>query len=84
MEPSKRYTQKVQQSFHISQAALEINTADFEPVQLILEYDGANYILATLSRKFNVYQIPLDLNFNTGDQISFRTIGKGRVHLTGL
>lgn len=83
LEPAKKYTQRVEQSFHISQAALELKSADLEPVQIVLEWEGSSFILATLSKKNSVFQVPLDLNFETGDQISFRTIGKGRVHLSG-
>lgn len=83
MEPSKKYTQRVDQTFHISQAALDLKSCDQEPVQLLVEYENSNFVLATLSKKANIYQVPLDLIFKTGDQVSFRTIGNGKVHLSG-
>jgi len=83
LEPSKKYSQKVENAFHISQATLDLKSCDLEPVQVVLEYEGNNFILAHLSKKLNILQVPLDINFEVGEQISFRTIGKGRVFLTG-
>lgn len=65
----------------MSQAVLDLSTATGEEVQLILKSDKVDYILCIL-RKPQILQVPLDLNFSEGDEISFRTVG-GTVHLTG-
>ncbi|EEB13519.1 46 kDa FK506-binding nuclear protein, putative [Pediculus humanus corporis] len=83
LEPHKKYTQKVAQTFHISQAALDVKSTFGEPVQLVVEYENSNFILGTLSKEAKIFQIPLDLIFKVGDQVSFRVIGKGTLHLSG-
>lgn len=76
MEPNKRYTQVVDKSFHVSQAALDINSSDGEPCQIMLAYEKRNYLIGTL-QKGKVMQIPLDLNFEQGTKMSFTSNGKG-------
>lgn len=82
MEPGKKYSQLVEKSFHISQAALDPVFTETGPVQVLLGYENRNYLLCTLI-KDKVIQAPLDLNFHEGIQISFATTGPGHVHLTG-
>lgn len=82
MEPNKRYTQEVDKSFHVSQASLDIANSDAEPVQIMLTFEKRNYLLGTL-QKGKVLQIPLDLNFDKGNLISFTSNGNSHVHLTG-
>lgn len=82
MEPGKKYSQLVEKSFHISQAALDPVFTQTGPVQVLLGYENRNYLLCTLI-KDKVIQAPLDLNFHEGIQISFATTGPGHVHLTG-
>lgn len=85
MEPLKRYTQNVAESFHISQASIDITSVAQEtnPTQLILEFESNDFLLATLSKNAKIYQVPLDLNFQKGDHVSFRTVGPGIIHLSG-
>lgn len=85
MIPGKKYTQTVEESFHVSQAVLDVNSVEngSNPVQVILNYDGSDFILTTLSKAAKIYQTPLDLNFRQGDKVSFRTNGPGQVHLSG-
>lgn len=82
MEPGKKYSQTVQKSFHISHAALDLDTAANEPVQVLLGFDNRNYLMCTL-QKAKWIQENLDLNFQVGDTVSFATNGPGHVHLTG-
>lgn len=80
---NKRYSQTVSKTFHLSQATLDVNAATTgnNDVQLRLNADNEDYILCTLSKKNNVLQVPLDLVFSEGDNISFTS--NGVVHLTG-
>lgn len=82
MEPGKKYSQTVEKSFHVSQAALDLDSAQNEPVQVLLGFENRNYLLCTL-QKGKWVQVPLDLNFQIGDKVSFATNGPGHVHLTG-
>ncbi|XP_026750064.2 46 kDa FK506-binding nuclear protein [Galleria mellonella] len=82
MEPNKRYTQVVEKPFHISQAAMDISTGDNDACQVMVVVDGKNFLVCTL-QKNKCIQVPLDLYFKTGDNISFLTNGKCNVHLTG-
>lgn len=61
--------------FHVSQAVLDVNTATGDEVQLILKSDKVDYILCIL-RKSQTVQVPLNLIFSEGDEISFRSVGK--------
>lgn len=82
VQPNKKYSKTVSTPFHVSQAVLDTTTiSDNEFVQLILKSDKVDYILCTL-RKSDTVQVPLDLIFSAGDEISFRSVG-GTVHLTG-
>lgn len=62
MEPERRYTQTVKRSFHISNAALDITSADDAPTQVMCAFEKRNYLLCTL-QKDSIIQVPLDLNF---------------------
>lgn len=67
----------------MSQATLDVSqsTSDSD-VQVVLASESENYILCTLSKKKDLLQVPLDLVFSEGDEISFSCVG-GVVHLTG-
>ncbi|KAL1501559.1 hypothetical protein ABEB36_006860 [Hypothenemus hampei] len=82
MEPDRRYSQQVKKSFHISMAALDLETADDQPAQVMCGYDGRNYLLCTLKAP-NLVQCRLDLEFLAGSEVSFVLNGKGVIHLTG-
>ncbi|CAL1533874.1 unnamed protein product [Lymnaea stagnalis] len=63
-------------------AALEISAKKpSENVQVMLQHDSSEYLLCTLHN--SLMQQPLDLNFATGEQVSFSLNGSGIVHLTG-
>lgn len=60
----------------MSQAVLDVtSTTGDGDVQLILKSDKVDYILCIL-RKSETVQVPLDLIFSEGDDISFRSVGK--------
>ncbi|XP_014485469.1 PREDICTED: 46 kDa FK506-binding nuclear protein-like [Dinoponera quadriceps] len=82
MEPNKWYSQVVENSFHVSMASLDVETADDGIVQVILCYGDRNYLLCSL-KKNSTWQVPLDLNFQEGTKIAFTCNGEGHVHLTG-
>ncbi|KAK9884550.1 hypothetical protein WA026_007393 [Henosepilachna vigintioctopunctata] len=82
MEPQKRYSQVIKRPFHISKAALDLSNSDGQPSQIMVGYEGRNYLLCTL-RKPDILQCTLDLNFEEGTTVSFATNGKSHVHLTG-
>ncbi|KAJ6638904.1 46 kDa FK506-binding nuclear protein [Pseudolycoriella hygida] len=81
VQPNKKYSKTVSTPFHVSQAVLDINSTTDSDVQLILKSDELEYILCILN-KSKTAQVPLDLIFSEGDNISFRSVG-GTVHLTG-
>lgn len=82
LRANKRYSQTVSKTFHLSQATLDVNkTGADADIQVTLTSDNENYILCTLSKKKDVLQVPLDLVFSEGDEISFSS--NGEVHLTG-
>ncbi|XP_075210549.1 46 kDa FK506-binding nuclear protein-like isoform X2 [Lycorma delicatula] len=85
LEPGKRYSTTVDKSFHVSMAALDISSvkSDSEILSVILECEGQENILCNLSKQLNILQSQLDLNFMTGDKVSFEIKGSGIVHLSG-
>lgn len=70
MEPHRRYTQVVKIPFHISMAALDIETSGEEPAQVICGYEGKHYLLCTL-QKGHAIQCALDLEFAVRISIFF-------------
>lgn len=52
------------------------------PIQVLITVEGSNYLLCTLDKN-KTWQMPLDLNFMEGTEISFSCNGQGNVHLTG-
>lgn len=82
LRANKRYSQTVSKTFHLSQATLDVSQSGADAdIQVTLNSDNENYILCTLSKKKDVLQVPLDLVFSEGDEISFSA--NGVVHLTG-
>lgn len=85
LESGKKYTQVVDTSFHVSMATLE--PSHEEPpgkfVMLMLEHRKAEFQLCALEYN-RVLQVPLDLNFVEGEEITFYLNGaQGIVHLSG-
>uniref|UniRef100_A0A2C9KRV7 FK506-binding protein n=1 Tax=Biomphalaria glabrata TaxID=6526 RepID=A0A2C9KRV7_BIOGL len=82
IDAGKRYSQIAEQGFHVSMAALDVSSKKpAENVQVMLQRESSEYLLCTLHS--NLLQQPLDLNFATGEEVSFSLNGSGVVHLTG-
>ncbi|CAG9807935.1 unnamed protein product [Chironomus riparius] len=83
LKANKKYTQKLEKPFHLSQAALDHSSSDDDPVQVMYSHENSSYLLCTLQKGKNI-QCALDLNFAEGDELCFLTKGNGIVHLTGF
>lgn len=82
IEPGKKYSQTVDNSFHISKATLDLSSATDEDITLLLDYEGQQeYILCHLNKTNK--QESLDLNFQAGDSISLFSHGQASLHLSG-
>lgn len=81
LKPEKRYEQVVEEPFHISKACVEPTTCKGKVVSVYVEANDEEFLVCNLSDK--VMNETLDLNFNDGDKIVFKTSGTGVVHLTG-
>merc|ERR1712071_453770 len=82
VEPGRKYSQTVENSFHISKATVDLSSVTDEDITLLLDYEGQQeYILCHLNK--SIKQESLDLNFQAGDAISLFTQGKGSIHLSG-
>ncbi|KAI8775877.1 46 kDa FK506-binding nuclear protein [Biomphalaria glabrata] len=63
-------------------AALDVSSKKpTENVQVMLQRESSEYLLCTFHS--NLLQQPLDLNFATGEEVSFSLNGSGVAHLTG-
>ncbi|XP_013794008.1 46 kDa FK506-binding nuclear protein-like isoform X2 [Limulus polyphemus] len=86
IESGKRYSQVVENSFHLSMAALEPKpkevTKNNKNISLMIEHGKAEFLLCTLEYD-RVMQVPLDLGFVEGEEVAFFLNGEGIVHLTG-
>ncbi len=82
----KLYTQTVETPLHISMVALEPNITLAEGgdpyVPLMIQYEKTEYMLCSLQYG-SVMQVPLDLNFAKGEELTLFINGKGVVHLSG-
>lgn len=85
LEPGKRYSTTVEKSFHVSMAALDCSSVrnENEILSVVLETEGSEALLCNLCKQMGILQHNLDLNFMTGDRLTFECRGHGRVHLTG-
>ncbi|XP_034242026.1 46 kDa FK506-binding nuclear protein [Thrips palmi] len=84
LEPKKSYTQRgVEQPFHVSSAALDLQTCDDGPVSVVCRKSDQDFILCSLSKSEGIYNVPLNLDFEIGSEITFHVVGDSTVHLTG-
>jgi len=81
IKPDKRYEQTVEDPFHISKACIEPATSKGKITSVYVESNDEEFLVCNLSDK--ILNETLDLNFNMGDKIVFKTSGTGVVHLTG-
>ncbi|XP_077256940.1 FK506-binding protein 39kD isoform X3 [Temnothorax americanus] len=85
LQPHKKYTQLVKQSFHLTMASLDVSKIIIDhPIQvmMIVGGDATRYLICTLD-KANVMQVPLNLHIERGTFITFLCNGGGYVHLSG-
>lgn len=86
LEPGKRYSTTVDKAFHVSMAALDCSSVktESEVLSVMLEESesAVPFILCNLN-KGKMMQSVLDLNFMTGDRVTFFCKGNGIVHLSG-
>lgn len=100
LEDGKRYAHTASSIYHLSMASLQpdekrlpnctcnaINkgpkSEDDDKVILIVEHDLKEYVLCVLDAKRQP-RYKLDLTFQAGEQVAFRTIGKIPVRLMGV
>lgn len=82
LKENKRYSQTVKKAFHVSHAALDIETVKTNDiVQVWVNSDSNNHLLCNLSK--NNPDISLDIPFSEGEEIALFGKGTGTVHLTG-
>lgn len=84
IEPGKRYSSTVKESFHLSMATLDVKTCknDHDVHPVLIEVDGQELLLCNLSKSVNPHA-GLDLIFEKDTEITFSTSGKATIHLTG-
>jgi len=75
------YEYEAPESFHVSMACVEPQSASGGATSIYLDKDGEEFLLCNLSSKQN--NVSLDLNFGCGEKVCFRSSGQGTVHLTG-
>lgn len=81
LKPEKRYEQVVEEPFHISKACVEPTTCKGKVASVYVEANDEEFLVCNLSDE--ILNETLDLNFNQGDKIVFKSSGAGVVHLTG-
>ncbi|XKL69168.1 hypothetical protein PGB90_006937 [Kerria lacca] len=84
LEPGKKYTSTVKESFHLSMATLDVQPGikDNEIFPVQLEINGQKSLLCNLAKPHYLHA-NLDLNFQKGTELTFSTNGKATIHLTG-
>ncbi|CAG2113364.1 unnamed protein product, partial [Medioppia subpectinata] len=85
LETGKRYSQRVEESYHLTMAALEPPSADktvSKHVSIMVEHQKSDYMICTLEPNRNL-QCHLDHMFVEGEEVTYYLVGDGTVHLTG-
>ena len=77
-----RYEQTVEDPFHISKACIEPTTGKGNITSVYVECNDEEFIVCNLSDK--ILNETLDLNFNMGDKIVFKTSVIIRFHFPNL
>jgi len=81
----KKYTQKVERTFHVSMAALEHiegGARNDNIVSVMIQQEKGNFVVCTLQYG-KLFQQPIDLQFLEDEEVTFYLAGQGTVHLTG-
>lgn len=74
VQPKKAYATTISGSLHITHAVLDVQPETAECAKLLLTYEYKEYILCVLEKSRRL-QIPLNLKFAKGDEISIRSVG---------
>ncbi|KAI9500088.1 hypothetical protein BX070DRAFT_230737, partial [Coemansia spiralis] len=81
--PGHTYTQTVDASFRVSNAALGLNTANEDSrTSVVVTVDGKSFVLCSLTPG-KIEQQPLDIWLSEGEEITFESQGDNEIHLTG-
>ncbi|PIK53699.1 putative 46 kDa FK506-binding nuclear protein [Apostichopus japonicus] len=75
LEAGKHYSQSIEDSFHVSMAALELqydytDRSPRPPVQVMVQHHKKDFLLCSLIHGTLIQQ-PLDLDFTEGEQVTF-------------
>ncbi|GAB0091896.1 FK506-binding protein [Sergentomyia squamirostris] len=81
LTPNKKYSQKVEKDFQISNAALDTKTCGTGETQLLITVDKNNFLICTLTKEKPQYC--MDMQLSAGMTIAFCSVGSGTIHLTG-
>lgn len=86
IQNEKPFEEPAEKSYHISNAALDINSFENDSdnctfTQIWVQVQSKRTLLATLSEE--VLQVQLDLAFESGEQATYFTQGPGTIHLSG-
>ncbi|KAJ1953658.1 peptidylprolyl isomerase fpr3, partial [Linderina pennispora] len=80
--PGKTYSQTVDASFRVSNAALGETIGDSGRTSVLLTVDDKSYVLCSLTPG-KIEQQSLDISLTGGEEITFESTGKNEIHLTG-
>ncbi|KAJ1790284.1 peptidylprolyl isomerase fpr3 [Coemansia sp. RSA 2399] len=80
--PGHTYTQTVDASFRVSNAALGLTLTDEQRTSVVATVDGKDFVLCSLTPG-KIEQQPLDLWMTEGEEITFESNGNNEIHLTG-
>ncbi|KAJ2499463.1 peptidylprolyl isomerase fpr3 [Coemansia sp. RSA 1972] len=80
--PGKTYSQTVDASFRLSNAALGATVEDDSRTSVVLTVDDKSFVLCSLTPGA-LEQQTLDIGLTEGEEITFETQGNNEVHLTG-
>ncbi|KAJ1928112.1 peptidylprolyl isomerase fpr3, partial [Linderina macrospora] len=80
--PGKTYSQTVDASFHVSNAALGESLEGTGRTSVQLTVADKSYVLCSLTPG-KIEQQSLDISLTAGEEIMFESTGKNEIHLTG-
>ncbi|KAJ2359303.1 peptidylprolyl isomerase fpr3 [Coemansia erecta] len=80
--PGKTYSQTVDASFRLSNAALAATVEDDSRTSVVLTVDDKSFVLCSLTPG-SIEQQTLDISLTEGEDITFESQGNNEVHLTG-
>ncbi|XP_060881274.1 46 kDa FK506-binding nuclear protein [Metopolophium dirhodum] len=86
MEPGKKYSTVVENTFHLSMATLDLESvkkADDVHTVYVETDDNPRVILCHLSKASKLYQCRLDHIFPRGTDLKFVTTATANIHMTG-